>query len=470
MSDHPQLSLGHPPETLQKKLSSVPRGWLLAIVFLNLLALACLGALLLRTFGSAARVAGAASAGSVDELKAVAAELEDKSLDAEAARAWEVYLAADPQCSQRAEILYRVGRLYMQAEQFGSAAAALVRAEHAAADDKDLKNKIGPRIVECLGRLGRYGEVGRELSRRVEAGASRQTDENGSKKVLATLTGQNFTEADLDRMIEQRVDHMLAIQGGQDAQQRKAILQQMNTPAVRRQLLEELLKTELFCRRARELGLDRQDDFQKARDQLLQSLLAERFLMRELDKIKPTEVDLDSFFKANAPRYETPETLSAVAIRLEEKEDVAATLGKIKSADDFRKLAAQRQSAATVAKTESRPVARGRADPELGDVERLFAVAEGQWTREAHANGKERFLVLVEKKTPRHSPRLQEVLGQVRADYISRKQQELARRLFADLTDRYDVRILPENETPARNVAKPDKEETRSTPNPAAKP
>jgi hypothetical protein len=106
----------------------------------------------------------------------------------------------------------------------------------------------------------------------------------------------------------------------------------------------------------------------------------------------------------------------------------------------------------------------------LGDVERLFAVAEGQWTREAHSNGKERFLVLVEKKTPRREPRLQDVLGQVRADYVSRKQQELAQRLFTDLTDRYDVRILAETGTPAQNGVKPDKEKSPSTPNPSAKP
>ena len=42
MSDRPQLSLGKPPETLQKKLSTVPRAWLLLIVLLNLAALGCL--------------------------------------------------------------------------------------------------------------------------------------------------------------------------------------------------------------------------------------------------------------------------------------------------------------------------------------------------------------------------------------------------------------------------------------------
>ena len=444
MSDLPDLSLGRPPETLQKKLTSVPRGWLVLIVSMHLAVLGCMVVLLGRTGPSVRRPAAAPTTGSADELKAVAAELEDKSLELEAARAWEAYLAADPHGADRAEILYRVGRLYMDAEQFGPAAAALVRAERAAGEDRDLIGKIGPRLVECLTRLGRYGEVGRELSRRVEVAGKDQTSQKGAPRVLATLSGQNLTEADLDRLVERRVDHMLALQGSDDPQQRKAILQEMSAPAVRKQLLGELLKGELFCRRARELGLDRDDGFRQARDQLIENLLAERFLSRELEKIRPTEVDLDSYFKANVSQYETPESLRAVAVKLEEKEEPAAVLDKIKSADDFRKLAANRGPAGADPKAEGRPIARGPSDPELGDVEPLFALAEGQWTRQPLAHGKDRFLVLVEKKAPRATPRLQDVLRQVRADYVSRKQQELSQRLFADLTQRYDVHILPD--------------------------
>jgi len=462
MPDRPELSLGHPPEALQKKLNSVPRGWLLLIVLLNLAVLGCLGVLVARTSGPSAPPAAAGVSESADELRAVAVELEDKSLDAEAARAWEAYVAADPGCSQRAEILYRAGRLYMQAEQYGPAATALVRAERAARGDQELSAKIGPRMVECLGRLGRYGEVGRELSRRVEVGAKDSSAAKGTKKVLASLTGQELTEADLDRMIERRVDHMLSMQGGGDPQQRQAILQQMSGPAVRRQVLEEFLRTELFCRRARELGLDRDESYQQARDQISHNLLAERFLSRELEKIRPTEVDLESYFKANLARYETPESMQVMAVRLEEKEAPAAILEKIKSADDFRKWAAQRHPPGADPKTASRQIVRGQKDAELGDVERLFALAEGEWTREPHVGDKVRLLVLAEKKTPRQTPGLQEALPRVRADYVGRKQQELAERLFADLTQRYDVRILPDTTEPAGSKAgKPDAEDKK---------
>ena len=197
------------------------------------------------------------------------------------------------------------------------------------------------------------------------------------------------------------------------------------------------------------MGLDREEGYRQARDQLAQNLLAERFLARELEKVRPTEVDLESYFKANLPQYETPESLQVIAVRIEPKEESAAVLGKIKSADDFRKWAASRQPAGMDLKAASRQIARGQKDAELGDVERLFALAEGEWTREPHVRDKDRFLVLVEKKTPRHTPQLQEVLERVRADYVGRKQQELAEKLFADLTQRYDVHILPDAAAPA---------------------
>jgi hypothetical protein len=244
----------------------------------------------------------------------------------------------------------------------------------------------------------------------------------------------------------------------------------MSAPTARKQILQELLKTELFCRRAREMGLDREEDFRQARDQLLQSLLADRFLMRELDKIRPTEVDIESYFKANQSQYETPESLRVVSIRLQEKEDPSAVLGKIKSADDFRHLAAKRQPAGADAKDQGRQILRGQKDPELGDIEPLFKLAEGEWTKQAHVRDKDRFLVLVEKKAPRQVPQLNDVLSQVRRDYVSRKQQELTEKLFADLVTRYEVRILPEKEERNGSPAKPEKGDQKSSPKSTAKP
>jgi len=432
--DRPNLSLGQPPGKLNNR-GRTPGIWMWLLLGLQTAALFCLAALLVRQGPTGLQPAGPQSAADVKQLKAVALELEDKGLDAQAARAWKQYLAAAAETEERAEILYRIGKLHMQADEFGEASAALVEAELAAGDDRQLGAKIATRLVDCLRRLGMYGEVGRELSRRVETGG----DKPGQARVLATLAGEELTEADLDRMIERRVDVMLSQQGAAaDGASRQALLRHLSAPAMRRRLLEELLQVELFCRRARELKLDREDEFIKVRHSLEESLLAGRFLARQLEKIRPTDVDLESYYQANRSRYRQPEAIEVMTIALDAEKDAAKVLEGISSAEEFRAQAGQ---------TPSRRLLRGRDDTVLGQTDALFELSEGEWTKTAHVAGDKSYLVLVEKKTAARTPPLEEVKAQVESDYAARKQQELSAKLFADLMTRYEVKIMaPEAE------------------------
>ena len=454
------LSLGQPPDELKKKIGQVPKTWLWVLLLSHVVVVALLVVLLTR-FPQRSPHATAAGAPDAEGLRAAAQALEDRSLDAQAAHTWGKYLEAAPDTTQRTEILYRVGTLYMQAEQFDDAAAALVQAEVEVGDNHDLRHKIATRLIECLRRLGRYGEVGRELSRQVETGA----EQTGKGPVLATMSGQKITEADLDRMIERQVDRMLALQNAShDFAAREAVLRQLSTPRARSQMLNELLQTELACRRARELKLDREDEFLDARDHLEQSLLASRFMQRELDKIEPTEVDVASYYNANQQRYEEPETARVHLIELKDEEDPAELLGRIDSADDFTKLVAQRQppEEATGEAPESRQLTRGQFDPVLGDVEGLFATSAGEWTREPHVNNDKKYLVLVKSKTPARIPPLPEVGDRVEADYLAVKQQELSQKLFRDLMARYNVKIMPPDDSPQLEDGEDQQEATES--------
>ncbi|MFP6766040.1 MAG: hypothetical protein VB858_20580, partial [Planctomycetaceae bacterium] len=206
-------------------------------------------------------------------LRTTALALEDRGLSMAAASSWQDLLRLSPDADDRAQIHYRIGRLLMQAEDYRGAAAALVEAELQVTEEDSLNGKIGPQIVECLRRLGRYGEVGRELSRQVEVGSGQSTKES----VLATFAGESLTEADLDRMIENRVDRIIAMQpeGGLPAS-REQLLQQYQSVDLRQRILQEILQTELFSRRARELKIDQEDAFRQARDSLQTELLASR--------------------------------------------------------------------------------------------------------------------------------------------------------------------------------------------------
>jgi len=366
--------------------------------------------------------------------------LENRSLYAQAAEAWEEYLRSTPQARDRAEVWFRVGRLLMQAEQFDRAAAVLLRCEQAAEDDPALRKKVGPELVTCLRRLGLYGEVGRELSRRVEAGAG----DVQQGKVLATLAGESLTEADLDRLIERRVDQMLAMQGAAGVETlRQQLLDEFARPETRRQLFDELLQTELFTRRARELGLDREQEYVTARQAVEDHLLAARFQARELAKIQPTDVDLEAFYKLGESQYRHPETLTVRIEELQPDEQAAAVLEGIRSADDFRQWQRKRRGEPEPDEEKSPPdtLVRGQPHPRLGNAESLFALEPHAWTKEPLEHDGRRFLVLIEGKSPARTPPLAEIRDRVRADYVARKREEMSRRLADELMQRYQVQL-----------------------------
>jgi tetratricopeptide (TPR) repeat protein len=438
--NRPHLSLGDPPGRLRHAAGTVPRGWLILIATLQL---AILG-LLAWSFGERREQVVVSGGGAVSERagkqRELAHELENRSLYAQAAEAWEEYLRSTPQAHDRAEVCFRVGRLFLQAEQFDRAAAALLRCEQAAEDDPALRKKVGPELVTCLRRLGLYGEVGRELSRRVEAGA----EDVQQGKVLATLGGEPLTEADLDRLIERRVDQMLAMQGATGVEAlRQQLLQEFARPETRRQLFDELLQTELFTRRARELGLDREPEYVAARQAVEDSLLASRFQARELAKIQPTDVDLEAFYKLGESLYRQPETLTVRSEELQPDEQAAAVLDGIQSADDFRQWQRKRRGEPAPDEGVSPPetLVRGQPDPRLGNADALFALDAGTWTKEPHEHDGRRFLVLLEGKTPARTPPLDEIRDRVRADYVARKREELSRRLADELMQRYRVKL-----------------------------
>ena len=432
MSDKPNLQLGDPPPGLARRQSGARGIWLLGL--LQVLTLVAAGMLLNRR---ALPEAGAESdKGRLDEVRATAIALEDRSLAAESVSAWKEYLRLSPGAEDRAEVLYRVGRLLMETEDFSGAVTALVECEQLATGDENLRSKVGPKIVECLRRLGRYGEVGRELSRQVEVGGS----ETGQGKLLATFAGESFTAADLDRLVEKTVDRLLAMQPeGQFQIGREQLLAQYQSGEARQRLLQQTIQRELFSRRARELKIDREDAFTETREFVETELLAGQFLARELAKIQATDVDLESFYAAHKNDYRQPETASVIVLPLKEDQTADDVLTGLKSADAFRKLADDANGEAELAPIR---IVKGEPHFRLGDTAALFALAAGEWTKTPITAANEKLLVLIGSKTAASTPPLTQVRLRVAADYRRRKQQELTEQLGAELMSRYDVRIV----------------------------
>ncbi len=437
-SERPNLTLGEAPKGLKKKTD---RGLKLLLCLILAIQAGMTAFLFFARPGpSEPGQKNGDSALDAAEWKSVAMGLEKRSLDGEAARVWERHLAVSGEKSERNAILYRIGKLHMSAGEYEKAAAAFVRAELSPGDNTDLEAKIGPRMVECLRRLGLHGEVGRELSRRVEIGAE-DTDRG---KVLALLSGDELTEADLDRMIERKVDSFMSLQGmSGDEAGRKAMLENFETEEARKQFMQEQIRTELFVRRARELGLQREEDHISSLEMMEDNLLASAFVNRVLEKTAPTRADLEPFYNSSMEKYAEPERIEAALIALDEGENPASLLNRIESPDDFMKLASTREDNNGQKESTTWEIKKGRHHPKLGiKTEPLFSLQKGEWTTSPIQGLETRYLALVREKFPSRIPAFDEVDYRVRQDYIEQKNRELMEAAFNDLMIRYDVKIL----------------------------
>ena len=440
-SSKPNLTLDEPPPGRLRSHPLLPgRGVLTALVLLQLVTLACV--LWPRRSGSlpGSQPESLASAGGEDH-KQVAQELEGRSLYPQAAQAWERHLETVTDPEQRANVLYRMGNQYLQAEQFASATVAYIRCDQSIPKGHELKSKVGKKLVDCLQRLGMYGEVGREMTRRLG------NEDDRSSPPLAIVDGEPLTAADLDHMIERRVDQLLSQQGGlgdpsqRPADDRQRLLRQFSNPTLRKQLFQELLRQELFRRRARELKLDQDDAYLEARHALLDQLLTQRFLDQKLAQVQATQIDLESYYQAHQDRFRIPPSMDVQVIRIAADEDVEKIIQTIQSTEDFQHLAEERASATTP--SGGRSIVLGRADPELGNVDALFEFDEGSWTRQAHTHQDQRFLVLAQSKKPARLPPLAEIQDRIEQEYRSQKSQEVIQAAFHELLARYNVEIQP---------------------------
>ncbi|MBB74851.1 MAG: hypothetical protein CMJ75_10100 [Planctomycetaceae bacterium] len=441
--NRPALTLADPPGKRLQRQGGPGRGigWLLG------LQVVCLIGIGYQLVNRSERAETTAVAGQPKQLRDTALALEARSLSRAAAETWQAYLRSEPATPERANLLYRIGRLYLESEEYNAAVVALVEAEQLAQDDPALREKIGPKIIDCLRRLGRYGEVGRELSRQVEVDSA--AEDRGA--VLATFAGEAFYEADLDRVIERTVDRALALQGGGGlGVAREQVLKQYQSPQARQQMLQQMLQRELFSRRARDLKMDSQAEFVDNRRMLEAELLASRFLNSQLEKIQPTDVDLESYYAAQQATYRQPETASLTVLWCATPEAAQARLKQITSVDDFRALVAASDTANELTRFE---ISRGQPHPQLGDVSAVFALEVEAWTKEPGRGAGKSWLALLESKTPARLPPLSEVRLRVAGDYRLRKRQELMQELLTDLMKRYDVQILAGSQGPPASAA-----------------
>lgn len=446
----PQLQLAPAPGP--GAVSSTPSGAAggRSLVFLVLLLnVGILVLLVLRPGGgssasaeSASAMAGAAQAGD----DALALRLEERSLWSEAAAEWRAVARSQADAANRAKFMYRAGTLFEKAGDAEKAAASYVAAERdlEQGGDENLKHQIGLRLVDCMSKLGRSGEVGRELRRRTTGAKA------GEARVLARIDGEPVTAADLDRLVEGQVDAMLG--GRMDSQAREQLLSELRAPRHREVILNQLLQQEVLVRRARELGLDRDEAFLGRMSQVERMLLERAVLEKEIGtRLVATPEDMKNYYAGHKSEFTGPSTAKLLLIECAAAKDAHDLAAKLKDAGEPAfKEAAKAHSIHEATKKDggalSVPYQQGGSLLGLPNAADLDAFAFGEPAGKVSAPvevGGRHFLFLVNSREIDPVQPFEQAAEQVRARCLQTRQRELSDVLVRDLRARYRV-ILEE--------------------------
>ncbi len=380
----------------------------------------------------------------------LALKLEKQDLKQPAIDAWRRYLQnEDLNAEDQAKISYRIAKHYQDLNEYGKAVEFYYRSE-TAAELPEISSEINRRIQRCFEAMGKVTALQQDLKDRT---AIDGYENSNDAEVLAEIRNEKITSADLNLLIEARLDRQLEQVAGhltpdQRREQKEAWLKQFSADEQRFQFLTQHISALLLAQKARLEKLHRDPEVVKMLHQQADELLAQHFLKRVLDeKIDIGENDLRMYHRAFISRYATPERAKIAHILFEDKEKAEAALLALKQGESFQEMAANlsvdEKTAANGGLVDGWIVKEQSIFPGHGKAEGLSAAVFATETgaiASVPIKSKDGFHVVkvLEKEAPKERP-FEEVREQVYRDYRAQKEQDVQRNLFDKLQDEFDV-------------------------------
>jgi peptidyl-prolyl cis-trans isomerase C len=406
--------------------------------------------LLLATRNQGTTVATGAADLPAEPSRELALKLEKQGLNQAAAGAWETYLnVADADAEKAARIWYRIGTLRQDAGDFEQALAAFYRSE-AHAKTADIADDLGNRVQECLEALGKFAALRYELAQRVGI----NPDEKATGDVVVAEIGpRKITQSDLDRQIEQMVDHQLQqfaaqLTPEQLRQQKEAIIARLGNSGQRQQILQKYLADQMLYLKARE---DKLQDDPNVRAALLdaerQTLAGEAMRRALADRIHITPGDVQTYYTAHQAEFVDPAQATVRHILLPDEEQAKAAINSLKAGQDFAELAKTASTdAATADKGGKLPGAVTQGDgslPGIGQAPELakaiFAAKAGDLLPTPYQTARGWHVVQIDSLRPAKQLSFEEARDRAYQQLQSQKQQEVQQALFEELRTRFNV-------------------------------
>ena len=368
-----------------------------------------------------------------EHQRALAGKLKSAGLILEAVKEYEDYLRTAPlDKKQLANLSYTLGKMYMKEGKYEKALSLFYRTE-IADPDTDLKTELGPKIINCLERTGKYNAAEYALNKRTSS-----KDEKKAKtgQVAAIIGDEKIYAEDIDASIDEMPEWMK---------------KQVSTKEDKTEYLKKYVADELFFRKGIKLEYDKSPELRKRLARVERELIVNKVLEEEVkDKVKIEDRDLKNFFEANKSRYVEKEAVKVRLIKAGMKEIAEKITEELKEGKTFEAMAEEvsldKQTASNKGEFKNW-IRKGEDDLGIGSVEKvsevLFSAKKGEVTSPVEAGGYY-YLFRIEDKRPKKVPPFEEVKERVGNDYFMQKLQSNYQSLLEQILKNSEVKLFPE--------------------------
>ena len=374
---------------------------------------------------------------SAEHLRELAATLQANNLLAQAAEAYEDYLAAvDISDADRANVHYALADVQFTLADYEGALKNLY-AVRIADPQSPVAADVKTRIVQCFERLGRTADAGAALDK---LSGLEPAPESADSPAIATIGGRTITLADLQREIDLQAQ-INPYQG------------ELDTPQAKLEFLDQYINSLLLKAKATNAGYDKEPEFRRKLGVITRGMLSQEVIQRDVEAtLSISPVDVENFYKAREADFTEP-ARARIAHILAPTEDAAVELlAKAKETDDFAAFAREHSAAPDAKATggeirmplvEGSNVVRGVGTlPEL--VKAVFAAEAGQVCGGVFKSAQGWHVVKVLERTPARVRPYDEIKSFVEQRYRAEKMQAAMDALVRQLRAQSEVKTFPE--------------------------
>lgn len=244
-------------------------------------------------------------------------------------------------------------------------------------------------------------------------------------KILAKVNGKNITGEDYNIFINSLNPDL-----------RKHLL---NTEK-NKEVIDELIHQELIYQDAKDKGLDKEEDFQKVLEKAKKSLLLNYYLGKMLSDIAITDKEIEDFYKLHKDHFNTPPTVRASHILVEDLEKAQEIYNKIVNGADFSLEA--RENSTCPSKNKGGDLgnfSRGQMVKEFEDA--AFSMNVGDISKPIKTEFGYHIIKLT-GKNPSKEVSLEDAKDHIIKDIRRQKEQDIYRDKINLLKAKYDIKYI----------------------------